>query len=280
MTAKTINYKGASIYYTVTGHGPRVILLHGFGETGEIWKNQVPFLSTAFQLIIPDIPGSGRSEFIDNATIETYADVIKNIIDEEIKTIFLTEKNHVSAEKVKKGFTLIGHSMGGYIALAFAEKYPDQLNALGLFHSSAFADTDEKKEVRKKSIAFIELNGAFNFLKSSIPGLFTKTYVSNHEKQVENLIKQGEKFTKVALTQYYIAMSSRPDRRKVLENFTRPVLLLIGEWDSAIPLQVSLQQASLALQTQVIILALSAHMGLWEEIDKTNRILFNFLSCI
>lgn len=280
MIEKTIFYKGSTIYYTVTGHGPRVILLHGFGETGEIWKNQIPFLSTAFQLIIPDIPGSGRSEIINNATIETYADVIKDIIDEEIKNIHHADKKAAAPKKEAAGYTLIGHSMGGYIAMAFAEKYPDNIKGLGLFHSSAFADTEEKKELRKKAMDFITSNGVFNFLKSSIPGLFTKTYVSNHEKEVESLIKEGEKFSKASLIQYYTAMSNRPDRRKVLENFKGPVLFLAGEWDTAIPLQISLQQAHLPTQSYIIILDSSAHMGLWEEVEKTNKILFKFLSCI
>ena len=280
MQTKIILYNGSSIYYTVTGNGPRVVLIHGFGETGAIWKNQIYLLSASFQLIIPDLPGSGQSEFINNANIETYALVIKVILDAEINSASELKQNSAVTQKNKVFFTMIGHSMGGYIALAFAEKFSGYLNALGLFHSSAFADSEEKKIRRKKAIDFIALKGAFNFLKSSIPGLFTKTYMDDNTQEIENLIKKGEKFTNGALIQYYTAMCERPDRTKVIENFDGHFLFLIGQWDKAIPLQISLQQSHLPVQSYVDILALSAHMGLWEEIDKTNKILFQFLCSI
>ncbi len=279
MQFKTMLYKGASIYYMVAGSGPVVVLLHGFGETSDVWKNQIEFLSPHFQLIVPDIPGSGKSAYINNADIDTYADILKNIVAAEL-AILQTNNKEDPTIKNKPAFALIGHSMGGYIALAFAEKYPDYLNSLGLFHSSAFADSKEKKEMRKKAIDFITANGAAAFLKSSIPGLFTKAFASKNGQQVDNLIKQGKNFSRDALIQYYTTMCNRPDRRQVLENFKHPILFLIGEWDTAVPLQVSLQQSHLPAQSYVNILELSAHMGLWEEVEKTNTILFQFLYSI
>ncbi|MBK7885339.1 MAG: alpha/beta hydrolase [Chitinophagaceae bacterium] len=87
-------------------------------------------LKNYYQLVIPDLPGSGQSEMLHHASIETYADVIKEIITVE------QEKNKLSGDK--NFCSVIGHSMGGYITLALAEKYPGVLNSFGLFHSSAF----------------------------------------------------------------------------------------------------------------------------------------------
>ena len=147
---KTILYENKKIMYRVTGSGKPVMLVHGFGEDGEIWNNQVQFLKEKVKLIIPDLPGSGQSEMIEDMSMEGMAEVLHSIIHEE------------EIERC----TVIGHSMGGYILLALAEKYWNHLDAFGLFHSSAYADSEEKKTVRKKGIAFIHEHGAFEFLKT------------------------------------------------------------------------------------------------------------------
>ena len=126
---KTISFQGKEIFYRVIGNGRPAVLVHGFGEDGEIWDKQVKFLQEKCKLIIPDLPGSGRSELTDEMSMERMAEVILAIMQEE-KCV---------------ACPVIGHSMGGYIILALAEKYPEVLTAFGLFHSSAFADSDEKK---------------------------------------------------------------------------------------------------------------------------------------
>ena len=172
---------------------------------------------------------------------------------------------------------MIGHSMGGYITLAFAEKYPGSLKAFGLFHSSAFADNEEKKDTRRKAIEFIKTKGAHTFLKSTTPTLFAKAFTEEYAEKITALIEEGKNFTNAALIQYYDAMINRPDRTAILQNFNNPILFIIGEHDQAIPLQSSLQQCYLPSRSNVNILTRSAHMGMWEEKEKANEILFNFL---
>lgn len=268
MTEKTITFQDAAIFYRTVGEGKTVVFVHGFGENSSIWDYQVTFLKNHFHLILPDLPGSGRSEMLANANIETYAEIIKAILDIESSTSSLQEP-----EKV----TMIGHSMGGYITLAFAEKYPELLDSLGLFHSSAFSDSEEKKQVRTKAIDFINEKGTHAFLKTSTPALFTKEYAEKHPESINELIEQGKKFSTKALVQYYQAMIARPDRTAVLKTFSRPILFIIGEHDLAIPLESSLQQCYLPVQSHVNLLEKSAHMGMWEETDKCNQILLNFL---
>lgn len=265
MQNKTLKYKSTEIFYSVAGKGKAVVLLHGFGEDGGIWKNQINFLKDHFLLIIPDIPGSGQSALIADANIDTYAEVVKHILDVE-------NIQHC---------VMIGHSMGGYITLSFAEKYPDLLNGFGLFHSSAFADTEEKKQAREKSIAFIEANGAYNFLKTSLPGLF-KPSADNGSANVhlQELIQKSAHFTKEALIQYYQAMIKRTERTALLRQSSTPVLFVIGTFDMAVPMQSSLQQCYLPSISHIHILRASAHMGMLEESEKSNTILFDFLSAI
>ena len=261
---KTLTYQNAVIHYRVTGSGRPVLLLHGFGEDGTVWNQQAEFLKEHFCLIIPDIPGSGNSVFIPSANIETYAEIIKEIA--------LVECGEPAGQ-----LSLIGHSMGGYITLAFAEKYPEYLSSFGLVHSSSFADNNEKKLAREKAIDFINANGTRAFLKTSTPSLFTKSYAEKYPDRIDALINQGEKFSNDALVQYYRAMIARPDRQEVLKSFMKPVLFIIGEFDEAIPLQTSLQQCYIPAHSHVHILKQSAHMGMWEEPEKVNQILLSFL---
>jgi len=271
MEIKNINWQGSSIQYKATGQGKLVVLLHGFGEDNTVWEQQTAFLQQHFRLILPDIPGSGQSQFVPNANIETYAEILKAILDNELTKISST------GEGSEETVSIVGHSMGGYITLAFAEKYPQYLNSFGLCHSSAFPDTEEKKETRRKAIDFIQAKGGYAFLKASIPGLFTKEYLAKQPAKVEALIEAGKQFSNEALIQYYEAMIARPDRTAVLKIFDHPILFLIGEHDAAVPLQSSLQQCYLPVQSHVHILDNSAHMGMWEEAEKTNNVLMQFL---
>ncbi len=268
MEVKKITYQNAKICYRVTGNGKPVLLLHGFGEDGNVWQPQVDFLKNYFRLIIPDIPGSGLSDVVTDANIDTYADIIKQVIDAEFTN---------PAFQIAEELVIIGHSMGGYITLAFAEKYPGYLTSFGLFHSSAFSDNEEKKQARLKAIDFVTANGAHAFLKTSIPGLFTKLFAENFPERIEALIEAGKNFSPEALIQYYQAMITRPDRREVLKTFPRPILFIIGEHDTAIPFQISLQQCYLPVQSHVHILTKSGHMGMWEETGKANELLLQFL---
>ena len=289
MKEKTITYQNNTITYRVTGEGKTVVLLHGFAEDGGIWDHQVDFLKDHFRLIVPDIPGSGNSQLISNADIETYAEIIKVILDTELNEapepgrLEKPGQNHAiqTGEEplwVAGGLvTIIGHSMGGYITLAFAEKYPQYLHSFGLFHSSAFADNEEKKLGRAKAIDFIKEQGAAAFLKTSIPGLFTKQFAEKYPARINALVEAGKNFSDAALVQYYEAMIARPDRAAVLQTFPKPILFIMGEFDTAIPLQSSLRQCNLPAQAHVHLLSASAHMGMWEETEKANEILFNFL---
>jgi len=272
MQARSFLFQNKQIHYKVYGSGRPVILLHGFGEDSNVWEPQVNFLQNNFRLIVPDIPGSGESELILDADIDAYAEIIKMLCDLELQVPSPEDRSDGIGN-----FSLIGHSMGGYITLAFAEKYPAYVKSFGLFHSSAFADNDEKKATRKKAIEFIRENSAYTFLKTSTPNLFTTQYRETQPGKVNALIEAGMNFTAEALVQYYEAMIARPDRTDVLKTFTRSVLFIIGQHDLAIPFESSMQQCYLPAQSHVHILRESAHMGMWEEAQKANSILLDFL---
>lgn len=257
MESKAFTYQSSSIFYRTTGTGKPIVLLHGFAEDGDVWKNQIEFLKDHFYLIIPDLPGSGKSAMIDDMSIEGMMEVIKAIIDnEKVKNICLT-----------------GHSMGGYISLALAKKYPALLSSLALVHSSALADSDEKKANRLKSIEFVKKNGAFEFLKAVIIDLFSEDWATNNQPIIDRQIEKSKTFADEAVIAYYQAMINRPDRTHVLKSFTKPILFVIGEHDKAVPFKQSMQQCYLPNMAYIHILRNSAHMGMMEETEKLNRAL-------
>jgi len=262
----SIQFQGKKIYYRMEGKGNPLMLLHGFAENGNLWNRQIESLRENNLLIVPDLPGSGSSEMLEgNISIEDYAEVLKALADEVI-----LNKNFDS-------FCMIGHSMGGYITLAFAEKYPQLLNSFGLFHSSAYRDSEEKVAVRKKGIEFIRKNGTEAFLKTSVPNLFSEETKKEKPELITELFDIGKNISQEALIQYYEAMIKRPDRTEVLRDFEKPVLLIAGKNDTAVPLQASLEQMRMPPVSDVHVLPHSGHMGMWEEVNLSNSFLNNFL---
>ena len=258
---KEILYQNKKIFYRVIGNGKPVMLVHGFGEDGDIWRQQVEFLRDSFQLIIPDLPGSGESETIHDMSMEGMAEVIHAIIHAE----------NIDACPV------IGHSMGGYITLALVAKYWNHVSAFGLFHSTAYADNEQKKATRRKGIEFIREHGAFEFLKTVIPNLFSPNSKEKIPDSIKELIDRGNNFTPAALVSYYESMIKRPDRTAVFQKNSVPVLFIMGKYDNAVPMEDVLKQCPLPEKSYIHILHESGHMGMIEECEKSNAILMKFL---
>jgi pimeloyl-ACP methyl ester carboxylesterase len=271
---KSFLYQAATISYTILGKGKPVLLLHGFGEDSNVWKYQVSFLKEHCLLIIPDLPGSGKSSLLgletgvrrlelnDYISIDDYADCIHALLQHEnIRSCIM-----------------LGHSMGGYITLAFAEKYASLLTGFGLVHSTAYADSEEKKLGREKGIATIEKYGSYPFLKNTIPNLFSKRFKETHPEKVNELIEANKEFSKEALQQYYRAMMLRPDRTNVFLSNRFPVLFVMGTEDVAAPLEDVIKQASLPYISYIYVLQDTAHMGMWEAPEKMNQQLLFFIN--
>lgn len=262
MIEKMLTSDEFEIFYRVAGTGKPVVFIHGFGEDGRIWDEMVFSLKKQFQCIIPDLPGSGNSLMKSgNWSMEGLAEAIASVLDiEEIPAA-----------------TLIGHSMGGYVALAFAEKYAASVNGLGLFHSSAFADSQEKKETRQRGIQFIEQHGQIKFLQQATPNLFSQSTKDKSPQLVQEIIDRFTNFQDTALVYYYEAMMQRPDRTQILQNYPGSVLFIFGEHDTAIPLTDGLKQSHLPRLSYIHILSNSGHMGMIEETEKCREILQKFL---
>jgi pimeloyl-ACP methyl ester carboxylesterase len=267
MQQKNIKLNGVEVAYHLYENpgAPAIILVHGFGEDGAIWHNLLPSFCSRYRVIVPDLPGSGASPHNSRMmNIDEMAKLMHQL------AVFENAGKHL----------FFGHSMGGYIGLAYAEHFGRELAALGLVHSTAYADNEAKKAARQKGIAFMNELGAQKFLNQAIPNLFTKNYVVHQRDKVEELLKKGAMFAVETLTGYYKAMLKRPNRIEVLRTLRAPVFFAAGFFDEAVPFIDMLQQCHLPDSSYIHILENTAHVGMLEEPEELNRGINNFLNRI
>lgn len=206
--------------YRDHGEGDAVVLLHGFCGSHEYWDQVLPVLSENNRVIVPDLPGHGDSSYpTGNYELEYMADTVKELLD------------GLELEKV----TLFGHSLGGYITLAFAEKYEERLHGFSLIHSTAHPDTEEAKKGRIQSIEKLQSDGLSNFIDGLIPKLFAPENLETHKKEIEKAKEIGYETSQEGAIGMLRAMKNRPDRNHVLMNSKLRSLLIAGEKDQVIP---------------------------------------------
>jgi pimeloyl-ACP methyl ester carboxylesterase len=233
-----------------------VVLLHGFGADSSTWNDYATVLEKDYTVILPEYATLSRLK-----TIEDYADFVHEQL----------------VEKGVEKCAVIGHSMGGYIALAFAEKYPQMLSGFGLFHSTSFADSDEKKVARNKIIETIKRSGSEVFIRASTPTLYAEEFVKLNPFVIAKHIEYASQFPPEALIAGMQAIRDRPDRRAVLKALRVPVMFIIGEKDKSISPADSKSQIMIPKFFSSSILDNVAHMGMVEERDHCLAFLERFL---
>jgi pimeloyl-ACP methyl ester carboxylesterase len=243
--------KQNGIFYTDTGSGFPVILIHGFCETHEIWNEIATELSTGYRVLCIDLPGFGSSELPSTPiSILNIAERINGLLD----SLAISQA------------TVIGHSLGGYVTLAMVENNQSLFNGFGLFHSTAYPDSEEKKLSRNKVIEFVSTHGVEPFIQSFIPPLF----FAQSNPHIKDAITLGLKTKLDTLIAYTEAMRDRLDRTFVLKEFKSPILFLAGDKDTVVNVDAVRDQAQLAALPMVYILTSVAHMGMFE--DKSTSI--------
>jgi pimeloyl-ACP methyl ester carboxylesterase len=240
-------------------HRKTLVLLHGHGADDTIWDNLDANLNEYFTIVRPNI-----SLFTFCQSVEDYAEELHR---------FLTNAGITQ-------FTLIGHSMGGYISLAFAEKYPEMLEGFGLFHSTAYADDDAKKEQRTKMIELLTNYGTESFIKNTAANMFGDRYKELYPDRVQNHIAHYSKLPADALIAGLVAMRSRPDRTAVLASLPFPILFIIGMQDKLIQFESVINLSEYPQKSYPFILAEAGHMGMVERPDATARMITWYMNKI
>ncbi|MBN3581577.1 alpha/beta hydrolase [Algoriphagus aestuarii] len=249
----------SSIQFFEKGQGPALILIHGFCETAAMWEDFADALSSEFRVICPDLPGVGQS-LIDSETLSM----------EEIAVIlesWLEEKQILYP-------IVIGHSLGGYVTLALAELMGQKLKGIGLFHSTAFSDSQEKKEMRDRTVTFLVKHGVEKFVTSFVPPLFPEARREELDEEIQKAIDQAKDCSLQGLIALTRAMRDRKDRFDVLADFQGPKLMIAGELDTAVPLEASKKHQEIV--TTYLELPGTGHMGMVEQKAETIAILREF----
>ncbi len=235
-----------------------LLFIHGFCEDSRMWQYFLRGWKEDYQLLRVDLPGFGKSELNGETSLAEMARSVEKILRQE---------------KIDK-VIIIGHSMGGYVSLAFAELFPGYLRGLCLFHSHPFADSEENKKLRTRSAELVERGGQ----KVYVRGLFQKIFPEDfgNKKLVEKMIDRASAYPAAGIANGQRAMRDRPDRSKVLRDANFPVQFIIGTEDSAVPLEQSLQMSHLPATADIQILAGIGHMGMFENGGLTRKILREF----
>lgn len=269
---KFIEFRGNQICCQATGKGPAVVLIHGFLESSAIWKNLSRRLSKDFRVITLDLPGHGESGLIEAPSAapasgrKTYShsiDLMAEMVHHVLKNLDVTS------------CVMVGHSMGGYVTLAFAEKYARKLKGFVLFHSHAAADSPEALVARERTIGLVK-NDHQHFISHFIPELFDPANVKKFSGEISRMKALSGHTPKEAVIAALEGMKTRPDRTHMLANVNMPVLFIIGKNDSRIPLQAILPQTILPRHSESLILDQVGHMGFIEAPGKTFEALKGF----
>ncbi|MBP2002473.1 pimeloyl-ACP methyl ester carboxylesterase [Paenibacillus shirakamiensis] len=261
MEKATVN--GSTIAYDDRGEGEVVVLVHGFCGSSSYFDKIVPLLSKQYRVITPDLRGHGSSDAPLGAyTIEQLADDVTGLMES------------IGVEK----YTLLGHSLGGYVTLSVAQRYASSLNGFGLLHSTAYPDSEEAKEKRLKAVSTIQSEGITTFIENLVPALFAPDHVEQLTEDVIRVKEIGYKTPPQGASGAAMAMRERPDRRDVLSSSTLPILLVAGEKDGVIPAEKTFTTEGPKVTQETI--AGVGHMSMYEAPEQLANIILEFLGKI
>lgn len=255
-------YKGEKIRYSDTGKGRAVVLIHGFLESLDMWDQIAAILSKRYRVIAIDLPGHGQSSCIG------YIHDM-NMMAGAVHTVM----NNLRLRR----YAIIGHSMGGYAAMAFSELFSDNVKGICLLHSTPLPDSATKKKDRDRLIELVK-NSKLTFILELVENLFAPENRRHYKKEISKFkrIAAGTSPRSVAATLEGIKL--RPGREWILQFAKYPFMIIAGKKDTVIDINALYEQAALGKNCKLVVLEYSAHMGFIEEQQKTIKSLKHFLS--
>jgi pimeloyl-ACP methyl ester carboxylesterase len=256
--------KGIPIHISDSKKGETTLfLLHGYMETLYIWDDFIIDLLPKLRVISIDIPGHGLSgSHKENNSIEFCAEVTKEVM------------NICKVERA----CIMGHSMGGYIAIEAAKKFPEMFTSLILMHSGPFADTDEKKIDRDREIALIHKSKLLSIVKMAIPKMFAHENLRRMDEKISEIIELAQTHDPEGIVASIEGLKSRNNNLDFLQNYKSPLLMFYGKDDYHIPMEKANLQINLLPNAQVEILEHSGHNGFLEETNLVQNRVLNFLN--
>jgi pimeloyl-ACP methyl ester carboxylesterase len=259
---KYVHFKGKKIFYNDEGTGRPVVLIHGYLETGDIWSSFEKKLSKKYRIINVDLPGHGLSDiYSDTHTMEFLAESINGLLN----TI-----------GISKAF-LVGHSLGGYITLAFLDMFPDKLSGYCLFHSHPFPDTPEIVQKRDHEILVVSSGKKYLIYPENIRRTFADRNLVKFSRAMEHSKTIASGISAEGIIAVLRGMKARPSRQSVMEEGQIPCLWILGSMDNYIPCQQTQHRVALPANAEIVVLKETGHMGFIEEEDLSFKVLTGFI---
>ena len=256
---KQIFYKNTAISYSDIGKGTAVVLLHGFLENKTMWKDLAPSLAKKNRVIAIDLLGHGETDCLGYVhSMEENAEIVKAIL------------SHLRIRKA----LVIGHSMGGYVALAFAELYPETLKGIVLLNSTAKEDNEERKVNRDRAIKAVKQN-YINFVRMSITNLFGENNRERLENEIETVKLEALKTPLQGIVATLEGMKIRKERQFILKETDFPKLLILGKKDGVLIYDDNLSQIE-NTNTELISFP-DGHMSHIENKEELEKVIISFL---
>ena len=255
---KNILYKNTKISFTDSGEGTAIVLLHGFLENKKMWKEYIDLFSTKYRVIAIDLLGHGESDALGYVhSMEENANVVQEVL------------KYLEIEKA----IIVGHSMGGYVGLAFAELFPKNINKLVLLNSTSKADSHEKKINRNRAIKAVKQNYV-NFVSLAIGNLFSENNRTRLTEEIEEAKIQALKTPLQGIVASLEGMKIRKDRESLLKENLFPVLLILGKKDPVLNYEESISQ--IENTTAKLVSFEDGHMSQIENKEELKTILLDF----
>ncbi len=259
--ARSISYEGIDVSFSDRGTGRPIVLLHGYLESKAIWEPLSDILERSFRVVAVDLPGHGCSGVMSDVhTMEFMAGAVKEVIDQ------------LALQKV----IMVGHSLGGYVTLAFLELYPQLLWGYSLFHSHPNPDSKAAVSNRNREISVVKA-GKKNIM---YPGNITKMFAPGNIMVMKEEMARSRFIAAGTSAEGIIAslngMITRPSRKALLERGERPLLWILGRNDQYFLPDTALAGVDLPSNAQVVILEESGHLGFVEETRLSASLLSDF----
>jgi pimeloyl-ACP methyl ester carboxylesterase len=259
------SYATGRIHYNDSGSGKVVVLLHGYLESSEVWNGFSEKLASSFRVITVDLPGCGLSDvFGEVQGMEFMAEAIKELIDNlGIEKVFLT-----------------GHSLGGYVTLAFLELFSDRLSGYCLFHSQPFSDSQAALDKRNREIEIVKMGKKNLMYPDNVIRMFAPSNLEKFSDEVKKSKDIASRIPGEGIIAVLKGMMIRPSRLIFMEEGKVPCLWILGSMDNYIPCDLIQTQVKLPSNASVVVLNNSGHMGFVEEEDLSVKIVSDFVNTI
>ena len=264
MTEKFIMAGSTALHVCDSEQGERcIVLLHGYLESLLVWDDFVPLLYKQLRVVTLDLPGHGISVVTGEChTMEFLADTVA----EGLKALGIQR------------CTLVGHSMGGYVALAFCERHPDMLDGLVLLSSTPNPDTEEKAENRRREIALVRAGKKEMLARVAPAAGFAEENRTRMADAIEDLTEQVFVTEEEGIVARLNGMIARKDQNEMLRQTKVPVLFILGRKDNYIPVEAAEKMVADHPEARVVWLEHSGHMGFLEEPEATAKARLDFVA--